>query len=669
MHVSIEHARRRLSAPLTALTLAGVAAAAVAGCGASGAAPNRAKGSTSTAAHRSTVARTGAAHSTVVARTARAAHHAASLKGLYGSLPTAGTPRHGGTITMGEIEGDTPTYIFPIIPGANGTDGTAFLTNQLWLPLYNLQVGGSMQVNFATSVALPPKFSDHDRRARIRLRQRARWSNGQPVSANDVLFDIALLKAAVKQSAANWESYVPGLIPDNIASARADGRRTVVLTFKRAYNPAFLLGNQLAYTLTPLPSAVWNVDRAGGPHLNWRVPANAGRIYSYLSKQGGSLATFASNPLWKVVDGPFTLGSFNTTNSSFTLDANPHYTLTGSVRYHALDVETYTSADAELAAMRTGGVDVGTLDFSALGEAGALRSAGYAVYGYPNIGSFGINLNFKDRTDHFGAVASQLYARQALAHLEDQPGYIKGFLRGAASTAYGPLPTIPHTPFTPADAGTDPYPYSITKAARLLRAHGWKVVPGGQSTCVRPGAGAHACGAGIPKGTPFKFTLYSVPSSATASIPLESEAFASAAKRVGIEVTLETKTFNFLISNFNDANPADKHFENTWGATNWGEFGTSPYPTEDNIFNTGGTENVGGYSNKTADRLIHAAIFGGRPATATRLASYLERDVPMLFLPCADVIDAVSNKVGGTHDSWLAMTQDVFYPQYWYLKR
>ncbi len=41
----------------------------------------------------------------------------------------------------------------------------------------------------------------------------------------------------------------------------------------------------------------------------------------------------------------------------------------------------------------------------------------------------------------------------------------------------------------------------------------------------------------------------------------------------------------------------------------------------------------------------------------------------MLFLPCADVLDAVSNKMGGTSDSFLAMTQDVFYPQYWYVKK
>src|ERR1039457_3219346 len=41
------------------------------------------------------------------------AHSSASSLGtvLYGSLPPAGTPKHGGTITQGQLTGQTPTYI------------------------------------------------------------------------------------------------------------------------------------------------------------------------------------------------------------------------------------------------------------------------------------------------------------------------------------------------------------------------------------------------------------------------------------------------------------------------------------------------------------------------------------------------------------------------------
>jgi hypothetical protein len=50
--------------------------------------------------------------------------HGHTVKDLYGSLPKAGAPTGHGTITMGQLNGDTPTYLFPIVPGANATDGT-----------------------------------------------------------------------------------------------------------------------------------------------------------------------------------------------------------------------------------------------------------------------------------------------------------------------------------------------------------------------------------------------------------------------------------------------------------------------------------------------------------------------------------------------------------------
>src|SRR5581483_4325817 len=103
--------------------------------------------------------------------------------------------------------------------------------------------------------------------------------------------------------------------------------------------------------------------------------------------------------------------------------------------------------------------------------------------------------------------------------------------KNAGVVAYGPVPSVPPTPFTPANAVHPPYPYNPAAAVKLLKSHGWKVVPNGQTTCVRAGSGAGECGAGIPAGTPFKFTWFYVPASQTPSASLESEAFASEAKQ------------------------------------------------------------------------------------------------------------------------------------------
>ncbi len=115
-----------------------------------------------------------------------------------------------------------------------------------------------------------------------------------------------------------------------------------------------------------------------------------------------------------------------------------------------------------------------------------------------------------------------------------------------------------------------------------------------------------------------------------------------------IQVEQGTKTFNFQIENFNNTNPAAAQYTDQWAMSNWGEYGTTPYPTEEDYFNTDGSSNMGAYADPATDTLIDSAIYGKHASTATTVADHLAKDVPMLFLPCADVIDAVSNKVGGT---------------------
>ena len=91
--------------------------------------------------------------------------------------------------------------------------------------------------------------------------------------------------------------------------------------------------------------------------------------------------------------------------------------------------------------------------------------------------------------------------------------------------AFGPVPAIPASPFAPANAKTNPYPYSITAAKKLLTDHGWTVVPGGQTTCTSPGTAANQCGDGIPAGTALKFDI--VYSNSPAVIGQQDEALAS----------------------------------------------------------------------------------------------------------------------------------------------
>jgi len=54
----------------------------------------------------------------------------------------------------------------------------------------------------------------------IRLKPDYRWSDGKPITSQDVLFFIDEVKAAVKESGANWGYYQPQVgIPDQVVSA------------------------------------------------------------------------------------------------------------------------------------------------------------------------------------------------------------------------------------------------------------------------------------------------------------------------------------------------------------------------------------------------------------------------------------------------------------------
>jgi peptide/nickel transport system substrate-binding protein len=590
---------------------------------------------------------------------------------LYGKLPPVGTPSQGGTITVGQTTGSTPTYIFPIIPSASSSAYTSGFISELFLPLYAGPMGDTPTIDYGKSLASKPTFSDGDKTVTIQMKKGYKWANGEPVDAADVVFTTDLMRAAVKANASNWSQFTPGQFPVSVVSATAPSQYTVQFKLDKAYNPSYFLNNQIQDTdnFTPMPSTAWNIAAAGGPHLDYTNPANALMIYNYLSKAGGQIASFATSPLWTDVDGPFKLKDFNTTNSSYDLVANPSY---GGTKPHLakISVQTYTSITAQLNALKTGSLDLAGIDFSQIAQIPALKAQGYSVFGYPPFGWFGAVINFKDTTNHFDKIISQLYVRQAFAYLEDQPAYVKGIFKDAAVASYGPVPPVPSTPFTPADAKTAPYPYNPSMAAKILRAHGWKVVPNGQTTCQKAGTAADECGAGIPAGTPISFTWFSIPSSESPASGLESESFASIAKQAaGINIQLETKTFNFLIANYNDTDPADAKNVNDWGVNNYGGFSYDFYPSSESIFNTGGDFNSGDYSDPKADQLMHNSVYGSNPNAVTAEASYLTKSIPILFTPNSDYIFAVSKRVAGPNSAFLAMTELAFYFEDLYLNK
>jgi peptide/nickel transport system substrate-binding protein len=202
----------------------------------------------------------------------------------------------------------------------------------------------------------------------------------------------------------------------------------------------------------------------------------------------------------------------------------------------------------------------------------------------------------------------------------------------------------------------------------LLKAHGWKVVPGGQTTCAKAGSGPGDCGPGIPAGTPFSFTWANQPESVATTGALESEVVASEARSAaGINIQLQTKTFNFLISNYNNANPAASKYVNDWGVNNYGGLFTDFYPTASGVWNENAGFNTGAYADPTADKLINASVHSGNVNAVKTEADFFRKELPVWFMPDGDyLLAANSKKVGSSVDGWTQMTQQQFNPQFFY---
>ncbi|MFZ1063799.1 MAG: ABC transporter substrate-binding protein [Acidimicrobiales bacterium] len=593
---------------------------------------------------------------------------AAKLPGQYGSLPAqSGKASRGGIVTFAEGPSSGPNYIFPITPASNLSAYDVSQFQQFfWPALWWSPKGAEPTIDYGQSIGLPPKFSDDNKVVTITLKSGWKWSDGTPVTSTDIEFMIDLLKAAVAISPANDGDYTPGLFPDNVASVTTPNANTLVIKFTKTYNKPFIQLDQLA-ALEPLPAQAWSKTSLKGPIISFTNPANAKAIYKFLNAQSDSLSTYGSNPLWQVVDGPYKIQSFDPSTDATDLVANKAYSGPQKSHIAGIDELAFTSTSSEFNQLLTGKLDVGYVDYSDLAQVPTLEKDGYSVWGYPDLGFSYIVYNFKDKTGDFNNIISQLYIRQAIAHLQDEPALIKskGAFDGAAGAAYASVPAIPSTPFTPSNATNNPYPFSIKKAASILKSHGWDVKAGGTTTCVKPGTSSSECGAGIPKGTPLSWNL--LYDSTVPVIGAEDEQLASAAKQIGITISLSGKTFNYLISNLSDvSNPNN---DNIWAMDDFGGFTDDIYPTTNELFNTTGSFNLGGFSNATVNQdIINSEFSLNNNAVKTELRE-VAKELPGLFQAEPDLVFAIKNNLSGPPASFEAMSQYQPEPNYWYFKK
>ena len=163
----------------------------------------------------------------------------------------------GGTARAALPAGVTLNWIWPYTPLTNANEYNAEGFQMLmYRPLYEFGNNGpSVAVNYPLSLANAPVYTNGGKTVTMTMKD-WKWSNGESVDASDVVFWLNMMKA----EPANYYGYVPGLLPDNLASWSATGPDTVVLNLKSPVSSIWFTYNQLA-EITPMPAA-WDVTSA-----------------------------------------------------------------------------------------------------------------------------------------------------------------------------------------------------------------------------------------------------------------------------------------------------------------------------------------------------------------------------------------------------------------------
>jgi len=569
--------------------------------------------------------------------------------------------KHNGTVTFAEQPGGQPFYIFPLANGSNlVTVNVQQFQYLMYLPLYWFGKNGEPILNEALSPAYPPTYSDNNQVVTIRMKD-WRWSNGTEVDARDVAFWMNLLE----QEKVNFGAYLPGSIPDNVASYQILSQSTIQFRLTHSVSSTWFTDNQLT-EITPLPLA-WDKESANGPVGNWDdTPAGAKAVYSFLINEAKNTAAYATNPLWQVVDGPWHLARFVASTGYADFRPNEDYSGPRHPRISNFIEEPFTSDAAEYSVLRAGNIDYGYVPESDLDTEAALKAKGYAISSWPSWAFSYFEMDYNNPAA--GPLFQQLYIRQAMQRLVNQPEIIKDVYGGYATPTYGPVPVEPKSPYVSSLEEHASLPYSPDAAVKLLADHGWKVSKGGVTTCQSPGSGSTACGAGIASGTPLTFQfLYAAGISAVSqTVAILQSTFR---QQAGIQLDLRSEPANTLVgATLVCAGTHKIAAACNWqmayvGAPTW-YYEPDFYPTGGELYGTDSAYNGDGYSNAAADRLIAATHAPGATVrTLFTYENYMIEQSPEIFVPTPPYqISAYRNTLRGItpQDPLLNL-----YPQNW----
>jgi peptide/nickel transport system substrate-binding protein len=449
------------------------------------------------------------------------------------------------------------------------------IEDEIFSPLIDL--GPDMRPRWSTSLAYKVDVTDGGKRFIMHLRRNAKWSDGKPLTAKDVVFTIRL---GTNTHLIHGHSSDFALM----RSVRALDPYTVELTLSSPSPP--FLENALANDTLPLPE-----------HILGKYPPLSEAEAKFLNAD----ADFSQHP---IVSGPWRVLR-NVPDSYLILQRNPDY-WGKPPKLSEIAFRVYPQQDSLYAAVDAGEVDVTDIPPNLWRVHTRLRG-NYKFINWPWNVTFLLLPNYHDPAI---AWMHDPHVKQAMMYAINRKFIVDGIMSGQADILNGPVPGF--SPYY--DPHVRTYSYDPARARAMLDAAGWHMQGG-----VR-----------MKDGKAMRLTLKT--GGATDAVASNiAELIQSNLKAVGIDCVLENEEIQTFFVDLHNS-----RFQLALRGII-----LSPYPDDYlSYYSTqtraNGGYNVGFYSNPQIDRQIVAARTASSPAQArAALDRYQElaaEDLPVLYL-------------------------------------
>jgi len=164
--------------------------------------------------------------------------------------------------TWAEQPQSPPNYIFPFMSLTYfSIANISEFQYLMYRPLYWFGNGTTPGLNENLSLADQPAYTNNNSTLTLNLKD-YKWSNGETVTTQDIMFFLNMLHA----QKANWAAYAPGgaSIPDSIKSVTIDSPTQMTLQLTTSVNTFWYTYNQLGQ-ITPFPMAWDKTSQSGAP--------------------------------------------------------------------------------------------------------------------------------------------------------------------------------------------------------------------------------------------------------------------------------------------------------------------------------------------------------------------------------------------------------------------